>query len=86
MTTDERIKLLHNYRAAHDEIVMLRRQVADLAPIARVVAIFEAALIGKPREQGYGEDIAWRLKKEVERIVEEREAEAAAKEPPHDPT
>ena len=72
--TDSEIEILSNYRAAHDEIVMLRRAVAELKPKATALDILERALFGMPPSQGYGEDIAWRLKKEIERMAAEREA------------
>lgn len=75
--TDAEIETLSNYRAAHDEIVRLRRRLSELEPQVRVLNILERALFGAPRSEGYGEDIAWRLAREVERLVASREKEAA---------
>lgn len=78
MTSDERVELLNMLRSAHDEIVTLRRENARMAPQVRVLDILERAMFGPAREQGYGEDIAWRLKKRIDEIIAEREAEKAS--------
>lgn len=74
MDRPETISLL---RQAHDEVVMLRRRVAELEPKAH--AYDTIAIIARhttPNEsQGYSVDVAWRLKEAVDKLVAEREAE-----------
>lgn len=74
MDRPETVRLL---RQAHDEIVTLRRRVADLEPRAHAydtIAI-QSRLTVKP-EGGYASiDIAWELKKAVEDLEAERKAE-----------
>lgn len=75
-----RPELLVMLRSAHDEIVRLRRRVEALEPKAHAyetIAQMTRLTIHEP-PQGYGEDIAWRLKNEVERIVSERAAAPVA--------
>lgn len=74
--TMSRPELLHLLRVAHDEIVVLRRKVAELEPRARAYDNIDriVGMIPYP-SQGYGEDVAWRIKTVVERIEAERDAE-----------
>ena len=73
----DRPEMLNHLRLAHDEIVTLRRQVAELAPKAHAydtLAILARQSVHEP-PQGYSEDVAWRLRKAVEQLEAEREAE-----------
>ena len=67
-------------RGAHDEILMLRRQIAELSPKAHAYDTIAqlARLSEKDQSRTYGEDMAWRLKNAVEVLTAEREAEKAA--------
>ena len=73
----DRPALVRLLRVAHDEIVTLRREIEALRPRAHAYDTIAqiARLTAKDHKQGYGEDIAWRLKQEVERITKERAAE-----------
>lgn len=74
--TMERPELVRLLRMAHDEIITLRRQVADLEPRARAYDNIDRIIRMIPRApQGHGEDVAWSLKQTVERITAERDAE-----------
>ncbi len=75
----DRPKMLSLLRAGHDEITLLRRQIAALEPKAHAYDTIAqmAALTKHPSSQGYGEDVAWRMKAAVEALVAEREAEKA---------
>lgn len=76
MDRPETISLL---RHAHDEVISLRRQVADLEPRAHAydtIAILARQSV-HPQPQGMGVDVAWRLKQAIEGLVAEREAERA---------
>lgn len=76
-TPVERPEIITALRIAHDEIVALRRRIADLEPRAHAYdTIAQIAHISrKPVTQGYGEDPAWRVKQIVDRLVAERQAE-----------
>lgn len=71
-------------RQAHDEIIGLRRRIAELEPKAHayetIAAIARLNQNGR-NLQGFGEDVAWRLQNVVDRLnaerLEEREAERA---------
>lgn len=74
MDKPEQVRLL---RQAHDEIVTLRRRVADLEPRAHAydtIAI-QSRLTLKPEGGYHSVDIAWELKKAVDEIEAERKAE-----------
>jgi len=72
----DRPETLSLLRMAHDEVLTLRRQVADLAPKAHAYDTLAAfARLKDEPSQGYGVDVAWRLKEVVEKLVAEREAE-----------
>ena len=76
----DRTETLSLLRAAHDEVVTLRRRVTELEPRAHAydtLAII-ARLSVHPENQGYGVGVAWRLKQAVEEIEAEREAERIA--------
>lgn len=74
MDRPETIRLL---RVAHDEIITLRREVADLAPRAHAYDTIAqlARLTVKPDSRGMAVDIAWELKAAVQGLEAEREAE-----------
>lgn len=75
----DRPELISMLRMAHDEIVVLRRTIERLEPKANAydtIAQF-ARLSIHPENQGYGEDVAWRLKQAVEELIKERDAENA---------
>lgn len=75
----DRPEIISLLRQAHDEIIQLRRERDALAPKAHAydtLATF-AALSRPATSQGYGVDVAWRLKEAVEGLVAEREAEKA---------
>lgn len=76
----DRPETLNLLRSAHDEIMTLRRKVADLEPRAHAydtIAI-NARLTVAP-QGGYAQvDVAWQLKEAVEKLVAEREAERPA--------
>jgi hypothetical protein len=64
-------------RGAHDEIVMLRRQMGELAPKAHAyetIAILARQSVN-PEQSGCGVDMAWRLRGAVEQLEKEREEE-----------
>lgn len=73
----ERPDILRALRMGHDEIVTLRRRVAELEPKAHAYETISqiARLTVTERSQGYGEDAAWRIKQLVEQIEAERDAE-----------
>lgn len=83
MTTEEAItqvarpEIIRALRLAHDEIVTLRRRVAELEPKAHAYDTISriAALTEPDRPIGFAEDPAWRIKTLVDRLVAEREAE-----------
>lgn len=57
------------FKAGADEIECLRRQILILQAKAEVIDVFKMALSGKrPEPQGYGEDIAWKLRKAASAI------------------
>jgi hypothetical protein len=71
MDLPETISLL---RHAHDEVVTLRRRVADLEPKAHAydtMAIIARQSV-RPESQAYGIDVVWRLKEAVEKLDAER--------------
>lgn len=73
MDRPEMISLLQQ---SHNEIVGLRREIAELAPKAHAYDTIAAVTRMKPApEQGYTVDLAWRLAKAVEELHAEREAE-----------
>lgn len=73
----ERPEIINALRVAHDEIINLRRELAEVRPKAHAYdTIAQLAQLSVHREpQGYGEDAAWRVKQMVERLIAEREAE-----------
>lgn len=56
---------LHVMRGAAREIEHLRSRVAVLQAIADTVAVFEAALLGRPGPQGAIPDVLWQLKRAI---------------------
>lgn len=70
----DRPELLCLLRLAHDEVVTLRRRVAELEPKAH--AYDTLAILARqsvhPESQGYGVDVAWRLKEAVEKMEADR--------------
>lgn len=80
MDRPETISLL---RKAHDEIVRLRRETAELAPKAHAYdTVSILARQSKIRvERDYGEDVAWRLEDAINNLIAEREAEKRADSP-----
>ncbi|SKB32635.1 hypothetical protein [Sphingopyxis flava] len=73
MDRHEMISLLQQ---AHNEIMSLRHEIAELAPKAHAYDTIAAVTRMKPApEQGYTVDLAWRLAKAVEELDAEREAE-----------
>lgn len=79
-TTLDRTELIRMLRMAYDEIITLQRAVTDLEPralaydnLSRVIG-----LIPQP-ERGYDEDIAWRLKQQVDALIAEHETERPAR-------
>lgn len=73
MDRPETIRLL---RMSHDEIITLRRQVAELSPKAHAYdTLAKVIRLKSEPEQGYGIDIAWELSNAVETLVAERDAE-----------
>lgn len=75
----DRPETLSLLRKAHDEIIMLRRERDALAQKAHAydTMAIVARLSAPAEQQGYGEDVAWRLKQVVEQIEAERKAEKA---------
>lgn len=75
----DRPEIISVLRQGHDEIVMLRRRIAELEPKARAYDTIEriAALSDHTPPQGYGIDAAWRIKSAVDELVAEREVERA---------
>ena len=75
----ERPEIIQVLRHAHDEVVTLRRRIAELEPKAMAYDTIAqiAALSIHPSNQGYSVDVAWRLKEIVEKLVAERNAERA---------
>lgn len=74
----DRPEIICLLRTAHDEVVTLRRQVTELAPKAHAYDTLAAVARMKPEpEQGYGVDVAWRIKTAVEKLEAEREVEKA---------
>jgi cystathionine beta-lyase/cystathionine gamma-synthase len=81
----ERPDILRALRMGHDEIVTLRRRVAELEPkahayetisqIARLTVTPAAGFISPGSAMLFGEDAAWRIKQLVEQIEAERDAE-----------
>ena len=73
----DRPETLSLLRTAHDEIMTLRRQVAELAPKAH--AYETIAIVARqsvhPEQSGYGVDAAWRLRDAIEKLEAEREEE-----------
>jgi len=68
-----------------EEIVSLRRQIDRLAPKAEAYDAMTSILGMIPRpSQGFGEDLAWRLEKEIAEL-QRRMAEPVATEPAPDP-
>lgn len=76
----ERPDVINALRMAHDEIITLRRRVEALEPRAHAYDTIAriAALSVNPENVGYSEDVAWRVKGIVERLVAERDAEREA--------
>lgn len=82
MKDQDAIQMMQRCR---EEIITLRRQIDRLAPKAEAYDAITAILGMIPRpSQGYGEDLAWRLEKEIAEI-QRRLAEPAAPEPAPDP-
>lgn len=80
MDRPETIQLLQR---AHNEIVTLRRQVAELAPRAHAYDTVAAlARLKEEPAQGYSEDVAWRIKQAVETLEAERKAEQMSEQAP----
>ena len=79
MDRTETISLL---RQGHDEIVTLRRRLAELEPKAHAYdTLAIIARIAEPIEsRGFSVDIAWTLKDAVDKLVAERAADEAARE------
>lgn len=74
----DRPETLNLLRRAHDEITSQRRVIAELAPKAHAYdTLAIIARLSEPtgNQQGYGEDVAWRLKQAVEQLEKEREEE-----------
>lgn len=73
----DRPETLHLLRSAHDEIITLRRRVAELEPKAHAYdTIAINARLTKKHQGDYAQvDVAWELKNAVEAIVAERDAE-----------
>lgn len=73
----ERPEIIQLLRVGHDEIIRLRRQVADLEPRAHAYDTIAqiARLSVQHQSQGYGEDPAWRLKDAVEKLIAQSEGE-----------
>lgn len=66
---------------ARETIVRLRRENELMAAQLQIVTIFERALLGPPRSQGMGPDVAWALQKEIEARTSEK-VEPAPEEAP----
>lgn len=66
----ERDELL--MREAAQEVRNLRRTNELLTAQVRVIAVFEAALIGRPSQGGMAPDIAWALDLRADEICKER--------------
>ena len=82
MKDQDAIQMMQRCR---EEIIALRRQIDRLTPKAEAYDAITAILGMIPRQaQGYGEDMAWRLEKEISEI-QHRMAEPAAPEPAPDP-
>lgn len=76
---------IHMMQRCREEIVSLRRQIDRLAPKAEAYDAMTAILGMIPRQaQGYGEDMVWRLEKEIAEI-QHRMMEPEAPEPAPDP-
>lgn len=76
-TPMNRPEVLRALRMGHDEIIRLKRYVAELEPKAHAydtIAQMTRLTINEPMH-GYGEDPAWVIKSLVERIVSERDNE-----------
>lgn len=75
----DRPEMINLFRIAHDEIITLRRHNAELAPKAHAYDTLAAVarLKAETQGEGYGIDVAWRLKEAVDSLTAEREAERA---------
>jgi len=74
----ERPDIITALRLGHDEIILLRRRVAELEPKAHAYDTIAqvARLTAHETSQGYGEDPAWRMKSVIDQLVAERAAES----------
>jgi hypothetical protein len=61
-------ELIRAMSMAEMEINQLRQRNAVLQATADTVAIFGAALLGRPERSGMGEDAAWLLRNEIRRL------------------
>jgi hypothetical protein len=79
----DRPETINLLRMAHDEIVTLRRQIADLSPKAH--AYDTIAVLARQSEvrveRGYGVDAAWRLENAINELIAERESERLSEAP-----
>lgn len=73
----ERPDIINALRVGHDEIILLRRRVAELEPKAHAYdTIAQVARLSiHEGVRGYGEDPAWRMKSVIDQLVAEREAD-----------
>lgn len=78
----ERTEILSTLRAAHDEIVRLRREIDVLKPKAHaydtIAAIAGLSVRASLGGEGFAPDPAWRIKRLVDRIEAERRAKRGA--------
>jgi hypothetical protein len=75
----DRPQIIGLFRQAHDEVIRLRRQIEALKPKAHAYDTI-AAISRMPTElgeDGYGVDVAWALKVQIDALIEERAAEVA---------
>ena len=74
--SDARIELLRALRIGHDEILNLRRRVAEMEPTFEMVALLRRVIEGPQRGGVMAEDAAWLLNRESEKIIESRKEKA----------
>ena len=74
MTPEIKQVLMH----AHDEIVALRRRIDEIAPKAEAYDLLHAAItrLRPAPTQGFGVDVAWRIKELLGADAPEAEASA----------
>lgn len=67
-------------RQAHDEVVMLRRRLAELEPKAHAydTLALTARLAERTEHRDYSVDVTWQLKEAVDKLVAEGAKEATS--------